>query len=173
MKAGDSQDVTESHLIAQLPGDLGARIHTIRGVQVMLDSDLAKLYGVESKVLNQAVKRNLERFPPEFCFQVTEEEQEALRSQSVILEVEPQCVDHPLRSQIATLNPGEEGNGSLRSQSVTLKPESPELLRFQFGTLNAPGRGRHRKFKDLGKKWFAFSRFEKGVVEMLGRLPGL
>lgn len=42
------------------------RIYTIRGVQVMLDSDLAKLYGVETKVLNQAVKRNIKRFPSKY-----------------------------------------------------------------------------------------------------------
>ena len=51
-----------------------SRILSLRGVQVMLDSDLAMLYGVETKVLNQAVKRNIERFPPDFMFQVTDAE---------------------------------------------------------------------------------------------------
>jgi len=46
-------------------------IHVIRGQQVMLDSDLARLYGVETKVLNQAVRRNIERFPEDFMFQLT------------------------------------------------------------------------------------------------------
>ena len=55
------------------------KIFTIRGVQVMLDKDLAELYGVETKVLNQAWKRNIERFPEEFCFQLTKEEVEILR----------------------------------------------------------------------------------------------
>jgi phage regulator Rha-like protein len=59
------------------------KIHTIRGVQVMLDSDLAELYGVEVKVLNQAVKRNKERFPEDFMFQLTEFELDFLRSQIV------------------------------------------------------------------------------------------
>ena len=49
-------------------------ILTIRGKQVMLDRDLARLYGVETKVLNQAVKRNIERFPDDFMFQLTKEE---------------------------------------------------------------------------------------------------
>ena len=49
-------------------------ILNIRGKQVMLDRDLARLYGVETKVLNQAVKRNLERFPEDFMFQLTNEE---------------------------------------------------------------------------------------------------
>ena len=56
-------------------------IHIIRGQQVMLDSDLAKLYGVETRVLNQAVKRNIERFPVDFMFQLTKDEAENLRSQ--------------------------------------------------------------------------------------------
>ena len=59
-------------------------IFTIRGVQVMLDSDLAKIYGVETKVFNQAVKRNIERFPDSFRFQLTREEyDDILGSQSV------------------------------------------------------------------------------------------
>lgn len=58
-------------------------IYIIRGQRVMLDSDLARLYEVETKVLNQAVKRNLERFPKDFMFQLTKEEYEVLRSQFV------------------------------------------------------------------------------------------
>ena len=58
-------------------------IHVVRGKQVMLDSDLARLYQVETKVFNQAVKRNLDRFPDEFYFQLTNEEYNSLRSQIV------------------------------------------------------------------------------------------
>ena len=60
----------------------------IRGEKVMLDSDLAELYGVETRVLNQAVRRNLNRFPADFMFQLTPDESEIVvrsRSQSVIL----------------------------------------------------------------------------------------
>lgn len=56
-------------------------IHMIRGQQVIIDSDLAKLYGVETKRLNERVKRNLDRFPEDFCFQVSEAEYSNLRSQ--------------------------------------------------------------------------------------------
>lgn len=77
--------------------DIQNRIYAIRNVQVMLDSDLANLYGVEIKVLNQAVKRNIERFPQEFSFQLTVEENNSLRSQVATLETES------LRSQIVTL----------------------------------------------------------------------
>jgi hypothetical protein len=59
------------------------KIFTIRGVQVMLDADLAEMYQVETKVLNQAVKRNIDRFPDSFRFQLTDEEIENLRSQFV------------------------------------------------------------------------------------------
>ncbi len=60
-----------------------SRIYTIRGVQVMLDADLAEMYQVETKVLNQAVKRNSLRFPEDFMFQLTTEEFALLRSQFV------------------------------------------------------------------------------------------
>ena len=57
------------------------RILLLRGVKVMLDSDLAELYGVSTKRLNQQARRNAERFPSDFMFQLTEEEIENLRSQ--------------------------------------------------------------------------------------------
>jgi len=62
-----------------------SRILVLRGQRVMLDTDLAKLYGVEVKVLNQAVKRNAERFPGDFMFQLSSQEIESLRSQFVTL----------------------------------------------------------------------------------------
>lgn len=60
------------------------RIFYIRGVQVMLDNDLAEIYRVETRALNQAVKRNIERFPEDFMFQLTEIEWENLKSQNVM-----------------------------------------------------------------------------------------
>ena len=57
------------------------RIFTIRGLKVMIDKDLAELYGVETKRLNEAVKRNIKRFPEDFMFQLTKEEWQILRSQ--------------------------------------------------------------------------------------------
>ena len=60
---------------------LGASIYTVRGERVMLDSDLAAVYGVETKFLNRAVKRNATRFPERFAFQLTENEWNALRCQ--------------------------------------------------------------------------------------------
>jgi hypothetical protein len=60
------------------------RIYLIRGQRVMLDRDLADLYRVETRALVQSVKRNIERFPEDFMFQLTTEEAEAMRSQTVI-----------------------------------------------------------------------------------------
>ncbi|MBN9312825.1 MAG: DNA-binding protein [Chryseobacterium sp. 39-10] len=64
-----------------IPKEIRNLICTIRGKQVMLDSDLATLYQVETKILNKAVKRNLDRFPEKFCFQLTDEESDFLRFQ--------------------------------------------------------------------------------------------
>lgn len=62
---------------------LSGRIHTIRNQRVMLDTDLARLYGTTTKVFNQAIKRNAARFPKDFVFQLTQEEFETFRSQIV------------------------------------------------------------------------------------------
>ena len=96
-------------------------IRIVRGQQVMLDSDLAMLYGVETKRMNEQVKRNLNRFPEDFMFQLTQDE--AVRS----------------RSQIATLN--DEGM-LLRSQFATSN-EKDNLLKSQFVTSNGRGGNRY------------------------------
>ena len=64
---------------------LQAKVNEVRGQKVILDFDLSELYDVQTKVLNQAVKRNLQRFPEDFMFQLTENEYESLRSQIVTL----------------------------------------------------------------------------------------
>ena len=66
------------------PADIQNKIFTIRGQRVMIDRDLAEIYGVETRVLNQAVKRNVERFPEDFMFQMTEKEFQYWKSQIVI-----------------------------------------------------------------------------------------
>jgi len=76
--------MTESNSIVPVER-IERHILLIRGHKVMLDSDLAELYGVEVKVLNQSVKRNIDRFPEDFMFQLTAEEDESLRSQFVTL----------------------------------------------------------------------------------------
>jgi len=94
-------------------------IYNIRGMQVMIDEELAQMYEVTVKRLNEQVKRNIDRFPEKFRFQLTTDEYESLR-----LQISESNKNH-LRSQNATLN-----NNNLKSQSVTLKN----------------GRGKHRKY---------------------------
>ena len=110
------------------------RIYEVRGLRVMLDRDLAELYGVETKVLNQAVKRNIERFPEDFMFKLNKSEWVFLRSQFVTLKESAlstdtediDIVETSLRSQIVTLNNDED---SMSSQIVMTN-----------------GRGQHSKY---------------------------
>ena len=80
-----NKSMDETHEVKQalLPRVLQSRIYEIRGQMVMLDSDLAELYGVTTKSFNQAVKRNIERFPGDFMFRLEDHEFENLRSQIV------------------------------------------------------------------------------------------
>ena len=87
-------------------------IFTVRGVQVMLDRDLARLYQVQTKVLNQSVKRNINRFPERFMFQLSEDEVETLLCS---------------RSQFVTLN---EEEGNLKSQIVTSRVKRGQNLKY-------------------------------------------
>ena len=92
-----------------------SRIHVIRGQRVMLDFDLAQMYGVKTKVLNQSVKRNIERFPEDFMFQLTKGEWEIMKSQIVM-------TSDNLKSQFATSSlPENQDETVLRSQFVTSK----------------------------------------------------
>ena len=75
------------------------RLITLRGESVLIDADVAALYGVETREVNQAVRRNLDKFPQGYFFDLTKEETDSLRSQFVTL-------DDSLRSQFATLKPG-------------------------------------------------------------------
>ena len=75
-----------------------AVIHTLRGERVILDADLARIYGVETKALNQAVKRNRGKFPIDFLFELT-------RTEAVSLQQSRRQDDVILRSQIVTANP--------------------------------------------------------------------
>ncbi len=94
------------------------KIYSIRGLQVMLDRDLAQLYQVETRALKQAVKRNIERFPEDFMFELSDNEIDFMVSQSVI----------PSKQHIGA------------------------------------------SLKDLGKKWFAFSKMDGRSLDIIGRL---
>ncbi len=86
-------------------------IYTIRGKQVMIDNDVARLYHYTTKNINKAVKRNIERFPEEFCFQLTENEFQTLRFQ---IGTSKQNESQTLRFQIETSNQSSEINNNLR-----------------------------------------------------------
>src|SRR3989338_1416127 len=88
---------SQTQMLTVIPDRIESKIFFIRGKKVMLDRDLAELYGVETRMLNQAVKRNYDRFPIDFMFQLTEIESGAF-----------------LRSQIVTLK-----NRGLKSQTLT------------------------------------------------------
>ena len=74
----------ENNLVLFDSQNIQSKIHTIRDLQIMIDRDLAELYGVETRSLKQAVKRNIERFPEDFMFELTDNEIDFMVSQSVI-----------------------------------------------------------------------------------------
>lgn len=109
-------------------------IFLMRGERVMLDADLAALYGTTTKAFNQAVKRNLDRFPADFMFRLTAEEVEAMRSQTVTTSVSSrptrsQDATGDLRSQIVTSS---DLSTAMRSQSVTASKRNIRYLPYAF-----------------------------------------
>ena len=171
-KTGNGELVTNRDQLVVVD-NIESLIKVIRGQQVMLDRDLATLYGVETKRLNEQVKRNIKRFPEDFMFQLTKDE----------------C----LRSQIATLNEGrgqhlkympyvftENGVAMLSSvlRSDTAIEVNIRIMRafvsMRHFMVNNAFRLSHDCFlcidddvyhigasiKDLGKKWFGFSKME-------------
>lgn len=116
------------------------RIYEIRGERVMLDFDIAFLYEVPVRVLNQAVKRNNKRFPEDFMFQLTDAEWGSMRSQFVT---------------------ASDAGKSLRSQTVTLE-KSKKSLRSQIVILET-GRGKYSKYLP-----YAFT--EQGIAMLSGVL---
>ena len=105
------------------------KIYEIRGHKVMLDYEIAEMFEVLTKVLNQAVKRNIERFPEDFMFQLTEKEWEGMRSQIVTTseanwsQIVTSSESSTLRSQNVTLD-----EDVLMSQSVTSKVNSSQIV---------------------------------------------
>jgi len=116
-------------------------IRTIRGSRVILDSDLAKIYGVPTFRFNEAIKRNRHRFPPDFMFQLTTEEAAALRSQIAILKETAGERLTPNSSQIAILKKGRgqhrkyrpyafTEHGALQAANVLRSPRAVQMSVF-------------------------------------------
>jgi hypothetical protein len=126
--------------------DIKSKIYTIRGLQVMLDSDLAELYDVETGNLNKAAKRNINRFPENFMFQLSEEELKILRfqfgiSSDVSLKLQNITSNEysmTLRSQNATLETSDfRSQSNVRCQNET---SSSEILKSQIATSSWGGK---------------------------------
>ncbi len=105
---------------------LGRLIYEIRGERVMLDSDLASIYGVETKALNRAVKRNRHRFPKDFVFQISEDEWKNLKYQ--IGTSSSGREDQSLRYQTGTSSLGHGG----RRRRPTFSPSTVRLWQQMF-----------------------------------------
>jgi len=161
--------------------EVAARILSVRGSQVLLDSHLAEMYWVETKALNRAVKRNADRFPESFCFQLSAEEWEALRCQigtsnsADSLRFQSGTLNIPARGQhrkylphvfteqgVAMLSAVlHSGTGVIEVRTITGCHDRFLILDGQ--TLYHIG----ASLKDLSEKCFAFSRMDSLAPEIL------
>ncbi len=112
----------KSELIVITSERVFSKIFLIRGKKVMMDKDLAELYGVETKRLNEAVRRNLERFPEDFMFQLNKQEAQIWVSQIVIPSLRLQNETSSSRSQFATLDTNLKSQIATSSWGGTRKP---------------------------------------------------
>jgi hypothetical protein len=108
---------------------LSRLIHEIRGQRVMLDADLAEVYGVDTKVLNQGVKRNRKKFPPDFMFQLNAEEVETMRSQFVTASNRPQIVAGSKRN-VRYLPYAFTEHGAIMAANVLNSPRAVQMSVF-------------------------------------------
>lgn len=158
------------------------QILTLRGHRVMLDARLSVLYGVDTRTLNQAVRRNLDRFPEDFMFQLTWDEAAALRSQSVILKP---SADSGLGSQSATLKRGthlkyrpiaftEQGVAMLSSvlRSKQAVQVNIEVMRafVRLRALLTANRELARKFSELERKLSSHDQAIAGILDAIRQL---
>jgi hypothetical protein len=149
-------------------------IHLIRGQRVILDSDLAQVYGVPTKRLNEAVRRNLDRFPTDFVFQLTRKEAEDFRRS---------------RSQIATLNRGQNikylprtftEHGAIMAATVLNSPRAVQMSVFVVRAFvkmrEALGQNRHLagKLAELERRLTGrLDVHEKAIVHILAEIKKL
>ena len=155
------------------------RIYLIRGLKIMIDFDLAELYGVSTKRLNQQVTRNKKRFPEDFMFRLTKEEAESLRSQFA-------TSNSDLRSQIATSNTGRGGRRYLpyafTEQGVAMLSSvlnSEQAIEVNIAIMRAfvhlrqifeTNEELHRKFTAVIKKLSTHDKYFRVVFDELKKL---
>ncbi|MCW5551809.1 MAG: ORF6N domain-containing protein [Verrucomicrobiae bacterium] len=147
---------------------IGSLIRTIRGKKVILDADLARIYGVTTKALNQAVKRNLKRFPGDFLLQLTEKEFEGLRSQ---------IVTSNGRGGRRYMPYAFTENGAIMAANVLNSPEAVRMSVFvvrafvQMRELLGSTKELAKQLADLEKKLTArLDGHEAAIVEVLRRV---
>lgn len=144
------------------------KIHNIRGVQVILDRDLAEFYEIETRALKQAVKRNIERFPKDFMFELNEDEVNSMVSQNVIPSKKYLGGSFPYVfteqgvanvSSILTSKKAIEINIQIMRAFVELRNFVVEN-KDTFKRLNIIETKLLEYDNNIGKKWFAFSKLE-------------
>lgn len=155
-----------------LPAPIEALIHTLRGERVILDADLAKIYGVETKALNRAVKRNVEKFPTDFMFQLAVAEADTLRRQT------------------GTSNPGRGGrrylpfafteHGAIMAANILNSPQAVQMSVFvvrafvKMRSVLTDTRELARKLAALEKELTSrLDSHETAIVDVLQRIMAL
>jgi hypothetical protein len=149
--------------------DIGLLIRTIRGQKVILDTDLARIFRVPTFRFNEAIKRNRERFPDDFLFQLTREEQQALTSQIAMSKVG--------RGGRRTLPYAFTENGAIMAANVLNSPEAVRMSVFvvrafvQMRDLLGGTKGLARKLAELERKLTArLDGHESAIVDVLRRV---
>jgi hypothetical protein len=126
-------------------------VHAVRGERVLFDADLAGLYGVSTKVLNQAVKRNSDRFPTDFMFRLTAEEWSDLRSQIVTL-----SSPAAMRSQIVTASKRNVGTPPYAFTEQGVAMLSSVLRSARAVEVSSPARSRRwRRSTTSSSPWYS------------------
>lgn len=143
------------------------KIYLIRGQKVMLSTDLAELYGVPPKVLNQAVKRNIERFPDDFMFQLSREEFTSLKSQIVTLKIHsPRAAPYAFTEQgVAMLS------SVLRSKRAVQVNIAIMRAFVRLREILATHKDLARKLEDMEKKYDAKFKIVFDVLRKLMEPP--
>ena len=166
--ASEMERYEQSNAIARGP-DIGLLIRTIRGQKVILDTDLARIFGVPTFRFNEAIKRNRERFPDDFLFQLTREEQESLTSQIAMSKVG--------RGGRRTLPYAFTENGAIMAANVLNSPEAVRMSVFvvrafvQMRDLLGGTKELARQLADLEKKLTArLDVHESVIVDVLRRV---
>ncbi|MFA6144233.1 MAG: ORF6N domain-containing protein [Sulfuricurvum sp.] len=164
----------------QITNEIQSKIYTLRDTQVMLDKDLATLYGVKPIRLREQVKRNIERFPDDFMFELNEQEIDFMVSQNAI----------PSKQHLGGAKPyvfTEQGVSMLSSvlrtdmavqMSIQIVRAFVKMKKFILNNANLFEKIEQiekRQFsyeikKDLGKKWFGFSKFESDSFGIIGKI---